>query len=121
MNLLDVVQRQYPPEPWVEGEKIAWSDPAFSERMLKERLWQDHGHASRRFALVDQHVEWIHRVILAGRPTRILDLGCRSGLYTTRLARLGHTCVGIDFSPASIRYARDSTQSRSALPGSLSK
>src|SRR5262249_54773791 len=28
------------------------------------------------------------------------------GLYTSRLARLGHTCVGIDFSPAAVGYAR---------------
>jgi SAM-dependent methyltransferase len=32
-------------------------------------------------------------------------LGCGPGLYTARLAALGHTCHGIDFSPASIEYA----------------
>ena len=40
------------------------------------------------------------------RGARVLDLGCGPGLYTTRLAKLGHTCVGIDFSPASIAYAK---------------
>jgi len=29
------------------------------------------------------------------------------GLYSNGLARLGHTCFGIDFSPASIGYARE--------------
>lgn len=35
----------------------------------------------------------------------MLDRGCGPGLYTQRLAMLGHACTGIDFSPASIRYA----------------
>jgi 2-polyprenyl-3-methyl-5-hydroxy-6-metoxy-1,4-benzoquinol methylase len=43
---------------------------------------------------------------LCNRPTAILDLGCGPGLYTSRLARLGHTCTGIDFGPAAIAYAR---------------
>ena len=30
-----------------------------------------------------------------------------TGLYAQRLARLGHHVCGIDFSPASIRYARE--------------
>jgi SAM-dependent methyltransferase len=42
---------------------------------------------------------------LAGHPTKILDLGCGPGLYSSRLAKLGHECVGIDYSPASIAYA----------------
>jgi SAM-dependent methyltransferase len=36
-----------------------------------------------------------------------LDLGCGPGFYTQRLAALGHTCVGVDFSPASILYAQE--------------
>jgi cyclopropane fatty-acyl-phospholipid synthase-like methyltransferase len=43
--------------------------------------------------------------VLGRRPARILDLGCGPGLYTSRLARLGHTCIGIDYSPASIAHA----------------
>jgi SAM-dependent methyltransferase len=35
----------------------------------------------------------------------VLDLGCGPGLYTSRLAHLGHECLGIDYSPASIAYA----------------
>ena len=61
--------------------------------------------ASRRFEKVDAHVNWIHHELLSGNPTRILDLGCGPGLYSNRLTRLGHECVGIDFSPASIAYA----------------
>ena len=109
MKLIDVVRRQAIPEPWAEGEKIPWNDPDFSRRMLQEHLSQDHDHASRRFAIIDKHVGWIHSLLL-GRPARILDLGCGPGLYASRLARLGHECVGIDFSPASIAYAREQAQ-----------
>jgi 2-polyprenyl-3-methyl-5-hydroxy-6-metoxy-1,4-benzoquinol methylase len=106
MNLLDVINRPSAPVPWQEGENIPWDDPDFSKRMLKEHLSQSHDAASRRSEKIDKHVEWIHRELLGGRRTRILDLACGPGLYTSRLARLGHECVGIDFSPASIEYAR---------------
>jgi len=107
VNLLDLIHRTPVPVPWSEGEKIPWSDPAFSERMLREHLSQVHDAASRRSPIIDRHVDWIHRELLGGNPTRVLDLGCGPGLYTSRLARLGHRCVGVDFGPASIRYARE--------------
>jgi SAM-dependent methyltransferase len=105
MNLTDFIRRTSPPAPWAEGENIPWREPGFSARMLAEHLLQDHDAASRRAGTIDRHVDWIHRAVLGGRPTAILDLGCGPGLYASRLARLGHTCTGIDFSPASIAYA----------------
>lgn len=75
--------------------------------MLVEHLTQRHDRASRRFEIIDAHVDWIHRHVLGGKPARVLDLGCGPGLYASRLARLGHECLGIDFSPASIAYAID--------------
>jgi SAM-dependent methyltransferase len=107
MRLIDLIRRQAVPAPWSEGEKIPWNDPDFSQRMLREHLSQEHDAASRRFPTIDRHVAWIHEHLLSSQPTRILDLGCGPGLYAARLARLGHTCVGIDFSPASIAYAAD--------------
>ena len=105
MNLLDLIRRTVLPAPWAEGDKIPWHDPAFSERMLREHLCQAHDAASRRSEKIEKQVQWIHRELLSGRPTRILDLGCGPGLYTSRLARRSHECVGIDYSPASIAYA----------------
>lgn len=104
MHLLDIVNRTPQPKPWSEGDKIPWSEPAFSARMLKEHLSQNHDMASRRAEKIECQVAWIHQQI-GGRPGKILDLGCGPGLYTCRLARLGHQCTGIDFSPASIAYA----------------
>ncbi|MBN1872950.1 MAG: class I SAM-dependent methyltransferase [Anaerolineae bacterium] len=113
MNLLDMIMRVPIPEPWGEGEKIPWNDPDFSERMLKEHLSQSHDAASRRFEKIDRQVAWIHSHVLGETPTRILDLGCGPGLYTSRLARLGHICVGIDFSPASVAYAKTQVEQAS--------
>ena len=110
MNLIDLVKRQRPPAPWAEGDKIPWDDPDFSRRMLAEHLSQAHDHASRRSEIIEQHVGWIHQYLLGGRPSQVLDLGCGPGLYTSRLARLGHRCLGIDYSPASIAYARATAQ-----------
>ena len=106
LKLIDIIHRLPAPKPWAEGEKIPWNDPDFSQRMLSEHLSQAHDAASRRFEIIDQHVSWIHHQVLNGKHRRILDLGCGPGLYTHRLAKFGHRCVGIDFSPASIAYAR---------------
>lgn len=106
MKLGDILSRKVPPEPWSEGDNIPWSAPGFSRRMLREHLNQSHDLASRRSDKIDAHVNWIHHQVLCGSPTKILDLGCGPGIYANRLARLGHSCVGIDFSPASIDYAR---------------
>lgn len=112
MKLIDIIHRQSNPQPWSEGEKIPWNDPAFSKRMLKEHLSQAHDAASRRSETIDAQVDWIHQVVLKGRPSRILDLGCGPGLYASRLADLGHSCTGIDFSPASIAYAKEQVTAR---------
>lgn len=112
MKLIDIIHRQSNPQPWSEGEKIPWNDPAFSKRMLKEHLSQAHDAASRRSETIDAQVGWIHQVVLKGQPSRILDLGCGPGLYTARLAGLGHSCTGIDFSPASIAYAKEQAIAR---------
>jgi SAM-dependent methyltransferase len=105
LTLLDLM-RSEPAQPWRDGDNIPWSDPDFSRRMLAEHLSQEHDAASRRTELIEQHVGWIHRDVLAGRRTKILDLGCGPGLYASRLASLGHECVGVDYSPASIEHAR---------------
>jgi ubiquinone/menaquinone biosynthesis C-methylase UbiE len=106
MNIMQLITRNETPEPWSEGEKIPWNDPEFSERMLKYHLTQEHDLASRRFEIIDRHVEWIHTQ-LGGKPSKILDLAGGPGLYTIMLTKLGHNCRGIDFGPASIRYAKE--------------
>jgi SAM-dependent methyltransferase len=106
-SLLDLVRRRPVAAPWQDGDNIPWHEAGFSERMLNEHLSQDHDAASRRGAIIDQHVAWLHTAMLSSTPARVLDLGCGPGLYTSRLARLGHECVGIDYSPASIDHAAE--------------
>lgn len=109
--LMEIVHRTVPPAPWAEGENIPWSAAAFSQRMLTEHLSQTHDAASRRAEKIDAHVAWLHEDMLAGRPGKVLDLTCGPGLYTQRLAKLGHACVGIDYAPAAVAYARTQAQS----------
>ncbi len=115
MDLEAVTRRQLPPDPWAEGDNIPWNDPGFSRRMLEEHLTQDHDRASRRFETIDRQVGWIHSEVLQGTAAKILELTCGPGLYTSRLARLGHTCVGIDYAPAAIEYASEEASSEVSL------
>ena len=105
-GFLEIVNRDPHPIPWSEAENIPWDEPGFSRRMLAEHLTQEHDAASRRFKVIDRHVRWIHRRVLHRSPSLVLDLGCGPGLYASRLAKLGHQCKGIDYSPSSIEYAR---------------
>lgn len=107
MNLLQAIHRLPEPQPWSEGETIPWNEPGFSERMLTEHLSQDHDWASRKEGIIEKHISFIHNSLLSGIKSHILDLGCGPGLYTHRLAKLGHICTGIDFSPASVAYAKE--------------
>jgi SAM-dependent methyltransferase len=106
-TLQDIVDRDPEPVPWSEGDNIPWDDPEFSERMLAEHLSQEHDLSSRRSETIDQQVEWIFSSVLGSRPARVLDLACGPGLYACRLARQDCEYVGIDFSPASIRHAKE--------------
>ena len=103
---MNFINRPSMPIPWGEGDNIPWHDPSFSRRMLKEHLNQEHDAASRRYGKINKHVCWIHSKLLTGKTTRILDLACGPGLYSSRLAKMGHDCVGIDYSSASIEYAK---------------
>ena len=105
-SIQHIIQRPQPPQPWAEGDNIPWNDPDFSRRMLTEHLSQEHDLASRRTEIIDKQVNWIHKNLLNEQPTRILDLGCGPGLYIQRLTALGHQCRGINYSPASIDYAK---------------
>ena len=97
MKINDIIERKLPPEPWKDGGKIPWNEPAFSARMLKEHLKQSHDTASRRLSIIGSHVDWINSAFLSSDSSRVLDLGCGPGLYLERLAKQGHDCTGIDF------------------------
>lgn len=100
MKIIDIINEQ----PKTRG-KIPWHEPEFSQRMLAQHLSQAHNWASRRLEIITAQSAWLEKH-LPPAPARILDLGCGPGLYTHLLAEKGYHCLGVDYSPASIAYAR---------------
>lgn len=90
-----------------------WASDHTSQKMLEYHLNDDIEASSRSSKFIDESVSWIqkHFEIVAG--SRIADFGCAVGHYTSRLAQIGAEVTGIDFSPRSIKYAREQAQEKS--------
>ena len=93
------------PVPFDPAWELDWSRPDYGRRLLREHLDQTHDGASRRLALVDQHVRRLRR-LLPAPPARVLDAGSGPGLYASRLAAAGYDVTGVDVNPSAIRHAR---------------
>ena len=100
---------------WDGAYKIPWDDPDFSRRMLAEHLSQEHDLASRKRQMIRTQVQWIHENICNNTPAKLLDIGCGPGLYIEQFAALDYDCCGIDFSPASIEYAKSQLHDKAKL------
>jgi SAM-dependent methyltransferase len=100
---------------WDGAYKIPWDDPDFSRRMLAEHLSQEHDLASRKRDMIRTQVYWIHKHICSNAPAKLLDIGCGPGLYIEQFAALDYDCSGIDFSPASIEYAKGQLGNKAKL------
>ena len=99
--------RRHPrPTPWINGGNLPWDDPSFSRRMLAEHLDESHGAASRKAAERQLQLEWLWLKCGLQTGSRVLDVTCGPGLYALELTKRGCLVTGIDFSPASIEYAR---------------
>lgn len=109
MNLTDFTLCNEQNSESANGAKIPWNDPDFSRRMLENHLAQEHDWASRRNTIIARQTAWIAKQLQSA--SKVLDLGCGPGFYTHKLAKLGHHCTGVDFSPASIEYARKQAES----------
>lgn len=106
-SLWRIYRRSQPAVPWRDGGNLPWDDPAFSERMLREHLDQSHGAASRQQMEIERQVDWLWDRLNLQPGSRLLDVTCGPGLYAVALAARGVRVTGIDFSPASLRYARE--------------
>ena len=100
---------------WDAAYKIPWDDPDFSRRMLAEHLSQEHDLASRKRDTIRKQVQWIHKHICKNNPAKLLDISCGPGLYIEQFAALNYDCCGIDFSPASIKYAKNQLDDKARL------
>lgn len=105
--LQQIYRRAQPATPWRDGANLPWDDPVFSERMLREHLDQSHGAASRRLPEIRGQVQVMWDWLGLRPGARLFDVTCGPGLYAAEFARQGLSVTGIDFSPASIRYARE--------------
>ena len=103
-QLEDINDRPEPFECYTAAE--LWTDNHTSEQMLAYHLNPDIDVSSRRGEFIDQSVAWIGSHFNVGTGTRIADFGCGPGLYANRLAKLGASVTGIDFSKRSIQHAR---------------
>lgn len=97
-------------KPYDKGTDMMWTDSYISEQLLAFHLNPDHDIASRKNKSIDLICHWISEQSKS-RGT-ILDLGCGPGLYTTKLANLGHEVSGIDFSESSIAYAKNNAHEK---------
>lgn len=102
-----IYRRPERPAAWEGGGNLPWNEPAFSERMLREHLDELHGAASRNSAERSLQIDWLWQRLALAPGQRVLDLTCGPGLYAVPLAERGCLVTGVDFSPASIRYARE--------------
>jgi len=99
------------PPLFAKGTANFWDDPHISKHLLAAHLTPNGDAASRKPATIDKTVAWINSTYLKQGST-VLDLGCGPGLYAERLARLGHSVTGIDFSRRSIEYAKSQAQEK---------
>lgn len=84
-----------------------WDDDYISQQMLNAHLNPDWDAASYNHKTIDRIVEWQVKYLNVKKGTKILDLGCGPGLYSTRFCQHGLDVVAMDYSRNSIRYAKN--------------
>lgn len=82
-----------------------WTDPYIQQQMLKEHLNPVSDGASRKQESVLKITDFVLHHSKTG--SRLLDLGCGPGLYTSLFKDKGYDVTGIDFNKASIEYAAE--------------
>ena len=93
------------PKIYERGNSEMWTDPHISKQLLEIHLNSEIDLGSRKMSTINKTIEWI---LSRSRSTglNVLDLGCGPGLYSEKLANMGHNVTGVDFSESSIKYAQ---------------
>ncbi len=104
MKIYEMMQAFSKPELYAKGNSFMWTDPYISKQLLKVHLDKEIDLASRKESSIETTIDWLLSKSYE-KKMKILDLGCGPGLYSQRLAELGHQVTGIDVSSESINYA----------------
>ncbi|HOD16379.1 MAG TPA: class I SAM-dependent methyltransferase [Spirochaetota bacterium] len=112
-ELVNINSRPKPFEYYSAPE--LWTDDYTSQKMLAYHLNEHVDISSRNHQFIESSSQWIIDHFRLNDTSKLLDLGCGPGLYATRFARHGIKVTGIDFSPRSIEYARQSA-ARDIIP-----
>lgn len=107
-ELEKINQRPKPFEFYTASE--LWTNEHTSKQMLNYHLDGNVDISSRNSTFIEQSVDWMVSRFNVGKGTTIADFGCGPGLYSKKLAQRQATVTGIDFSPRSVEYARDTAQ-----------
>lgn len=99
------------PKLYENGSDMMWTDPYIGKQLLKTHLDQNTDMASRKNESIQKTIDWIFSHVKLPKLS-ILDLGCGPGLYTEKMAYLGHKVAGMDISKYSIEYARNSAKTK---------
>lgn len=109
MDIQKILKMISNPTPYDKGMATMWTDEHISKRLLACHVNPDIDTASRKAESIDLITQWILKKL--GDKARVLDLGCGPGLYTQRIAKVGHHVTGMDFSQSSIAYAKQQAAS----------
>ena len=88
MDIKAIIDRTAEPQLYEPGTAVMWTDEYISKQLLRYHIDGSTDVASRNADSIDKTVRWIGTKLAKG--SKVLDLGCGPGLYTHRLARLGH-------------------------------
>lgn len=105
-NQLKLINEQ-PKEIFHNSNPIdMWNNLFISKKMLEAHLDGSIDAASRNKKFISDSVKWFNKKFKINGRSKILDLGCGPGLYTSEFAKLGADVTGIDISENSIDYAK---------------
>lgn len=111
-NLLSKLEK---PALYEKGTHLMWSDPWISEQLQETHLDPELDLATRKESSIKRTIDWIlsqSKSAPGSERKSILELGCGPGLYTERLAAMGHSVAGVDISRRSLRTARERAEKK---------
>ena len=115
IDMQQILRLATKPTPFEKAGQPIWRDEHVAKQLLATHLDPNTDAASRRPETIDRSVAWIVDEIQLKPGMAILDLGCGPGLYCQRLAKAGMKVTGVDFSEASVSYAKKQASAEKLL------